>query len=79
MSVGNYSLKHTPYNKGTFVYQLEGSGNPSDLVRLIRKASRELARPVFIAVDFGNENMEKLMKLYSRIGFARQSVLMVIE
>jgi hypothetical protein len=79
MSVGNYSICHQPYQGGTFIYRLSGSGNPSDLVRLIRKACRELAKPLVIAVDFDNKNMEKLMKLYARIGFTHLSVLMELN
>lgn len=79
MTEGGYSVQIDLINGCWIVHDLEGSGEPADLLRLLRRVRQEAkTKYLVIHVDAEAGLRERLVSLYERMGAMRRAVVMTI-
>ena len=62
-----------------FAQDLEGSGDPSELMQsFIKVKAAAQERPVYFTVDINNPQAERLMKIYQRHGARVKGYVLVV-
>lgn len=79
LNFGDYSVQIDLINGCWIVHDLQGSGDPADLLRLLRRVKEESrSKYLVLHVDADSGIRDRLVSLYERMGAERRAVILTI-